>query len=273
MNKPVLFITGASSGIGLATVKHFVSKGWQVAATMRNIDKAPAELRQLQGVKLYQLDVTISESINAALNEALKDFGAIDAVVNNAGYGAIGPFEGASEAQIRQQIDTNLMGVIRVIQGAVPIFRQQNRGVIINISSIAGRVGMPLYSLYHATKFAVEGLTESLYYELRPFNIRVRLVEPGPVETEFNGRSRQDLPTPEDGSYNGFVQKVNRAYGLVFSYASTPETVARTIYRATIRKGPVIRYPSGLMAKTLMVLNKLTPGSIMRLFTRGVLGL
>jgi NAD(P)-dependent dehydrogenase (short-subunit alcohol dehydrogenase family) len=272
MTQQKAFITGASSGIGLETVKFLVAKGWQVAATMRNPDAA-TELKDLPGVKVYALDVTKTNKINAVVQTIWRDFAGIDVVINNAGYGAIGPFEGATEAQIQLQMDTNFMGTVRVMKAFIPLLKQQMSGVIINLSSVAGRVGMPLYSIYHASKFAVEGLTESLYFELRPFGIRVRLVEPGPIRTEFNGRSREDLVAPEGLGYTLFVKTMNEFYQKTFSQAEGADVVARTIYKAAIKKGSTIRYPSGKMAKSLMVLNKLTPGSWMRVISRKIMGI
>ncbi|GAO31563.1 SDR family oxidoreductase [Geofilum rubicundum] len=266
------FITGASSGIGLETVKYLVTKGWQVAATMRNPDAA-AELKDLPGVRVYALDVTQPDNVKSVVQTVWQDFGGIDVVINNAGYGAIGPFESATEAQIQLQMDTNFMGTVRVMKAFIPLLKQQKKGVLINLSSVAGRVGMPLYNIYHASKFAVEGLTESLYYELRPFGIRVRLVEPGPIKTEFNGRSREDLVAPEGLGYTRFVGQINRFYNKMFSEAEGADVVAKTIYKAAIRKGSKIRYPSGRIAKSLMVLNKLTPGSWMRVISRKIMGI
>ncbi len=266
------FITGASSGIGLETVKHLVAKGWQVAATMRNPD-AVTDLKDLPGVKVYALDVTQSDNVKSVVHTVWQDFAGIDVVINNAGYGAIGPFEGATEEQIQLQMDTNFMGTVRVMKAFIPLLKQQKNGVIINLSSVAGRVGMPLYNIYHASKFAVEGLTESLYYELRPFGIRVRLVEPGPIKTEFNGRSREDLMAPEGLGYTQFVSTINQFYQKIFSHAEGADVVAKTIYKAAVKKGSKIRYPAGKMAKSLIVLNKLTPGSWMRVISRKIMGI
>ncbi len=266
------FITGASSGIGLETVKYLAAKGWQVAATMRNPD-AMTELNNLPGVKTYALDVTKPDHVKSVVKSAWQDFGGIDVVINNAGYGAIGPFESATEEQIQLQMDTNFMGTVRVMKAFIPLLKQQKEGVIINLSSIAGRVGMPLYNIYHASKFAVEGLTESLYYELRPFGIRVRLVEPGPIKTDFNGRSKEDLIAPEGLGYTRFVDQINQFYNKTFSQAEGAEVVAKVIFKAATKKGSKIRYPAGKMAKSLMVLNKLTPGSWMRVISRKIMGI
>jgi NAD(P)-dependent dehydrogenase (short-subunit alcohol dehydrogenase family) len=249
-----------------------VNKGWQVAATMRNPD-AMTELNDLPGVKVYALDVTKPDQVNSVVQTVWQDFGGIDVVINNAGYGAIGPFESASEEQIQLQMETNFMGTVRVMKAFIPLFKQQKNGVLINLSSVAGRLGMPLYNIYHASKFAVEGLTESLYYELRPFGIRVRLVEPGPIKTDFNSRSRKDLTAPEGLGYTRLVDQVNRFYNKMFSEAQGADVVAKVIYKAATRKGSKIRYPAGRIAKSLMLLNKLTPGSWMRVINRKIMGI
>jgi NAD(P)-dependent dehydrogenase (short-subunit alcohol dehydrogenase family) len=267
-----VFITGASSGIGLTTVKYFTKRGWKVAASMRN-PLAAHELLDIDGVKTYALDVTDPNAVTKVVQQAWNDFNGISVVINNAGYGAIGPFEAASEDDIQRQMETNFMGTIRVMKAFIPLFKQQGDGVIINISSIAGRVGMPLYSVYHASKFAIEGVTESLYYELRQFGIKVRLVEPGPIKTEFNGRSRHDLIAPENKGYTEFVSKITGFYAKLFNMAEGPDTVAKTIYKAATRQGGKIRYPSGIMAKLLMITIKLVPGSWLRIITRGIMGI
>ncbi|WP_299461553.1 SDR family oxidoreductase [uncultured Microscilla sp.] len=183
-----VLITGSSSGIGKAAVQFFQSKGWQVAGTMRRPENE-TELNRLDNVKLYALDVTSNESVKTAIHQAIKDFGGIDVVVNNAGYGLAGPFETATEEQIAKQYDTNLFGVMRVTREVLPHFRARKAGRFVNITSIGGLIALPFNSLYHGTKWALEGFTESLRFELEPFNIKVRLVEPGGVKTDFAGRS------------------------------------------------------------------------------------
>lgn len=185
----VILITGASSGIGLETAKLFQSKNWKVAATMRRPENSP-ELDKIPDLKKFALDVTETESIKKAIADVIAEFGRIDVVVNNAGYGLIGPFEAATDEQIRRQFDTNVFGLMNVCREIIPYFREQKRGTIINITSVGGRVTFPLYSLYHASKWAVEGFSESLRYELEPQKIRVKLIEPGPIKTSFYDRSQ-----------------------------------------------------------------------------------
>src|SRR5476649_1549613 len=187
MKKTVL-ITGASSGFGRAAVKLFDANNWNVIATMRSPEKE-TELSTLSNVFISKLDVTDRSSIQNAVSEGIGKFGKIDVLVNNAGYGALGALEAATEKQVKQQFDVNLFGLIEVTKAVLPGMRQQKSGIIINVSSVGGRVTFPFSSLYHATKFAVEGLTESVQYELNPLGIRLKIVEPGGYKTEFAGRS------------------------------------------------------------------------------------
>ncbi|MFO8001030.1 MAG: SDR family oxidoreductase [Marinilabilia sp.] len=272
MKRKTILITGASSGIGRETVALFSKRGWTVAATMRNISRA-GELVNMPGVAVYQLDVTQPHNVMEAISKAWDDMDGIDVVINNAGYGALGILEGANDDQIVRQMDTNLLGTMRVIRNVLPLMRERGKGTIINISSIAGRMGLPLYSLYHASKYAVEGFTESLYYELRPFNIKVRLVEPGPVRTEFNGRSKDEILPPDDERYVAISQKVSHFYNTTFKYAAQPQVVARTIYKAATTRGGRLRFPSGFQAKLLLLFYSITPGTWFRRITRWMINI
>ena len=184
--KQTVFITGASSGFGRETVKLFHQKGWNVVATMRSPD---GTFSDLDGVLVTRLDVTDKSSIASAIAAAVQRFGGIDVLVNNAGYGTLGALEAASDAVIREQFEVNFFGLIEVTRAVLPGMRKRGAGVIVNVSSVGGRVTFPFCTLYHATKFAVEGLTESLQYELNPLGIRLKIVEPGGYKTNFAGRS------------------------------------------------------------------------------------
>ena len=185
MKKTVL-VTGASSGFGRETVRVFVEKGWNVIATMRSPEKEE-ELSKIEGVMVVRLDVTDKRSIREAVAAGVSRFGGIDVLVNNAGYGAFGALEVAPDEVIRQQFEVNLFGLIDVTKAVLPGMRERKSGVIINVSSVGGRLTFPFATLYHATKFAVEGLTESLQYELNPLGIRLKIVEPGGYRTNFAG--------------------------------------------------------------------------------------
>ena len=183
-----IVITGASSGIGKATAQLFLDKGWNVVATMRD-PAAEKDLKEEARLKLVVLDVQDPASPKAAVAEAIKAFGRIDAWLNNAGYGAFGPVEAGSPEQIRRQFDVNVFGLIACVQAVAPHFRANKAGVLINVSSVGGIMTIPAYSVYNASKFAVEGLSEGLWYELGTFGIKVKVIEPGAIKTEFGGRS------------------------------------------------------------------------------------
>ncbi|MEO7539507.1 MAG: SDR family oxidoreductase, partial [Pyrinomonadaceae bacterium] len=168
----VVLITGASSGIGLHTAKLFQAKNWKVAATMREPEKA-GELNKIVDIECCRLDVTDTASIKSAIEATLDRFGRIDAVVNNAGYGLLGAFEAASAEQIERQFETNVLGVMNVCREILPYFREQKRGHIVNVASIGGRMTFPASSLYNATKWAIEGFSEALQFEVEQFNIRI----------------------------------------------------------------------------------------------------
>src|SRR6186713_301692 len=187
MNKTI-FITGTSSGLGRSTAKLFQANGWNVIATMRNPEKE-SELTQLEHTLVTRLDVQDPQSIQSAVAAGLARFGRIDALINNAGYGAYGPLEATPPEKIRRQFDVNVLGLLATTQALLPHFRANRSGIIVNISSIGGRMTFPLGTLYHATKFAVEGLSEALHYELAAFGVRVKVIEPGGIKTDFSGRS------------------------------------------------------------------------------------
>jgi len=249
MKKTVL-ITGASSGFGRETVKLFHTKGWNVIATMRSPEKE-TELSELSGILLSRLDVTDNASIQSAIAQGFEEFGGIDVLVNNAGYGALGAMEAATEAQVRQQFDVNFFGLVAVTQAVLPAMRKQKSGIIINVSSVGGRVTFPFSSLYHASKFAVEGLTESLQYELNPFGILLKIVEPGGYKTEFAGRSMTligaDGPEDYKHSFNKFIALLDN-----WPMSENLGEVANAIYAAATDGTETLRYPVGHDATQLV---------------------
>jgi NAD(P)-dependent dehydrogenase (short-subunit alcohol dehydrogenase family) len=189
MNRTIL-ITGASSGIGEATAALFAKKGWNVVATARRPETL-AGLATLPNVLALRLDVTDEVSITEAVAAATARFGAIDVLVNNAGVGLAGPIEAVTPAQWEAQFATNLFGVAATVRAVLPRMRERRSGLIINVSSIVGRVGLPFLGVYNATKFALEGMTEAMYFELRPFGLRVKLVEPAGTKTQFAHQKTQ----------------------------------------------------------------------------------
>ncbi|MBC8045095.1 MAG: SDR family oxidoreductase [Rhizobacter sp.] len=259
MAKTVL-ITGASSGIGKAAAKYFQAKSWNVAAAMRSPEKE-TELTSLSGVKCFKLDVLDDASISTAIREAVSHFGGLDIVVNNAGYGAVGAFEAATKAQVERQFGTNVFGVMNVVREVLPFFREKKSGIIINITSMGGRLTFPLYSLYHATKWAVEGFTESLRYELTPLGIKVKLIEPGAIKTDFYERS-QDL-FKKDGltAYDDYQTLTMPNMQAAGANAPGPEIVAEMIYTAATDGSDRLRYAVGSNAPALIFLRRILPES------------
>ena len=247
-----VFITGTSTGIGAAAVRLFAQHGWQVAATMRN--PADAKFDDLPTVRVYALDVTDEAAIQHVVKQAHQDFGGLDVLVNNAGYGLVGPFESATGAQIQQQFATNVFGVFSVTRAALPLLRAQQSGVIINIPSVGGRTAFPMNSLYHATKFGLDGFSESLWYELVPFGIRVKVVAPGGVATDFASRSLQMTldPADEHNPYIPQVRSVLKAFSERGGAASTPEQIAEVIFTAATDGTTQLRYVAGADAQGLL---------------------
>jgi len=253
MKKTVL-ITGASSGFGKVAAKLFRTNGWNVIATMRSPEKE-TELSALSNVFISKLDVTDKLSIQNAVAAGTAKFGKIDVLVNNAGYGALGALEAATEEQVKQQFDVNFFGLIAVTKAVLPGMRQQKSGIIINVSSVGGRVTLPFSSLYHATKFAVEGLTESMQYELNPFGIHLKIVEPGGYKTEFAGRSMTLFSSDGLEDYKPAFDK------FIAMLANWPMSenigeVADVIYEAATDGTEKLRYPVGHDAAQLIETRK-----------------
>ncbi|MUV04639.1 SDR family NAD(P)-dependent oxidoreductase [Flavobacterium rakeshii] len=208
MERTVL-ITGASSGFGKAATLLFQSKGWNVVATMRTPEKEQ-ELNAMDNILLTRLDVLDRESIHTAIAAGIEAFGSIDAVVNNAGYGLMGVFESATAEQIQHQFEVNVFGMMRVVQEILPHFRERGKGTIVNVSSFGGIVGLPFGSLYNSSKFAVEGFSEALSHELLPFNIGVKIIEPGGVHTNF--RNGLEIITNPVTSYDPVMASFFKRY-------------------------------------------------------------
>ncbi|MRS62833.1 SDR family NAD(P)-dependent oxidoreductase [Larkinella terrae] len=245
MNKTIL-ITGASSGIGKAAALKFANEGWNVIATMRNPEKEE-ELTKFPMILIAKLNVQKPATIESAIQAGMDRFGKIDAVINNAGYGQNGIFEATNPEQIYQQFDVNVFGVMNVIRALLPHFRRQKSGLILNISSGAGRFTLPLISLYAASKFALEGFSESLSFELAPLNIKVKIIEPGGTETNFSNVTREQFahdPTLTD--YNTFLEASGKMFGeLVAHRLVSAGQVADVIYEAATDGSDTLRYIIG----------------------------
>ena len=243
-------ITGASSGLGKATAKYFAERNWKVAATMRTPEKE-TELTEIDHVSLYQLDVSDPASIANAAKQIISDFGRADALLNNAGYGSYGILEATPEGKIRRQFDVNVIGLLLVTQAFLPTMRENGTGVIVNVSSVGGKVAFPLGTLYHGSKWAVEGLSEALSFELATVGITVKIVEPGGVKTNF-GMTSFDLNiegSPE--AYAPFVEKFVAAVEAT-DVPSEASDIAEVIYGAVTDGTDQLRYIAAPDAEQLI---------------------
>ena len=253
-----VLITGASSGIGEAAARRFLAAGWNVAATMRRPERSPFGPAP-SNLLVPAMDVTDETSVAAAVDEAERRFGAIDVLVNNAGYALLGPLEGLTADRLRRQIETNLVGLVAVTQRVLPGMRARRSGTIINIASIGGRMAFPFTAAYHATKFAVEGLSESMRFELKPHGIRVRIVEPGPIRTNFLGGSADWVEHPAYARELAGFRRMSEALNATLP---PPERVAAVIVRAAGDRSDRLRYPAA--AGPFPLLHRLLPDSIWR---------
>ncbi|MBK9356402.1 MAG: SDR family oxidoreductase [Bacteroidales bacterium] len=258
--KQTILITGASSGIGKATALLFAKKGWNVAATMRDPLKEK-ELTGIPGIKLYPLDVTSPDSVNLAFERIITDYGKIDVLVNNAGFGADGVFEAMDDDFIRKQFETNVFGLMRMTREALKHMRPNKTGTIVQVASVGGRVAFPLFSIYHASKWAVEGFSESLQFEAEQFNIRIKIIEPGAIKTEFYGRSRAFVKPETTSEYDSFTAKVEKLNQSAGAKGADASVVADTIYKSVTDNSKKLRYPVAYPANILLPLKRFLPAS------------
>lgn len=256
-NRKVAVVTGTSSGIGHETSLALARSGFRTYATMRNLNKSEniksVATKENLPIHINQLDVTDDISIKNAVQAILSEVGRIDVLVNNAGYALNGAFEDLTTDEIKAQFETNLFGVIRTTQAILPIMRKQEFGIIVNMSSGAGRLGYPGGSAYVSTKFAVEGLSESMAYELEPFGIKVVLVEPGVIRTNFANamvvaKKSQDPNSP----YSQIMQKMATSFEHMMENGSSPDLVAKVVLKAVTSENPSLRYLAGKDIETWM---------------------
>jgi NAD(P)-dependent dehydrogenase (short-subunit alcohol dehydrogenase family) len=246
--KNVALVTGSSSGIGYETALMLARNGFDTYATMRNTNKSKeiAEITKKENLPLrvLKLDVTDDKSVDDAINNILNEKKSIEVVVNNAGYGLMGSIEDSSLDEIKAQFETNFFGAIRVMQKVLPIMRQQKAGTIVNVSSIAGRIGFPMGSSYVSSKFALEGLSESMSYELEQFGIRIILIEPGVINTNFafvTPKKALDTNSP----YLPIMNKMQENLVSTIANGTSPKEVANVILRAITEDSPERRYLVG----------------------------
>jgi NADP-dependent 3-hydroxy acid dehydrogenase YdfG len=260
-----MLITGASCGIGEATAKYFLAKGWNVAATMRSPDRAGSWATG-KSVICPRLDLSDPISIANAIDLTLERFGQIDVLVNNAGYALMGPIEGVTTEQLHQQFQTNVFGVVATMQAVLPLFRAQGHGTIINVASIGGRIGFPMTASYHGTKWAVEGISEAMRYELEPLGIRVKIIEPGGIKTKFINHGAVWAIHP---AYAQQINLVQKFMSKINDSLPEPEGVAKAIYRAATDRSSRLRYsPHG---KILLLLHGLLPDRWWHLIVKSIM--
>lgn len=243
-----IFMTGCSTGLGRAAALLFAQRGWKVIATMRR-PESEKELGGAPNITLLPLDVTSRDQILEASRRAIE-LGGVDVVFNNAGYGLAGPFEGATDEQITRVIDTNLLGVLRTTQAFLQHFRERGGGLVISTTSIGGLATFPMNSVYHATKWAIEGWSEGVSYELRQFGIGVKTVAPGGIKTDFMSRSMVLTAHP---AYDKLVERVIGAFSdpaRLAGYA-TAEQIAEVVWEAATDGKDQVRYVAGEDAKAI----------------------
>jgi short-subunit dehydrogenase len=257
----IAIVTGSSSGIGYATSLLLARNRFHTYATMRNIEKS-AEIQEIANkerlaLQVIQLNVNDDASISNSIKKIERENERIDVLINNAGYGLVGAFEDLSVEEIKLQFETNFFGVIRVIQQVLPIMRKQKSGTIVNVSSGAGRIGFPGMSAYVSSKFALEGLSESMSYELEPFGIKVIIIEPGVIRTNFKKNSvmsKKSLDNSSISPYSTIIQKIDSSISSIIEHATPAEEVAKAILHAITSNNPELRYLVGndiiMMAET-----------------------
>lgn len=252
MNK-VILITGCSTGIGQHIAKRFSQSGHTVIATARSLES----IESLDAAMKYPLDVTDQESVQHAVNAVVQRFGRLDILINNAGYAQVGAIEEVSAAQIQKMYDVNVFGVLRMIQAVAPQMRKQKDGLIINISSIAGKVVTPVNGIYSSSKFAVEAISDALRFELKPFKIKVVLIEPGAIKTHFDQTVHKYGDTilmNPSSPYLPLYQKHTLVSDNMRVNEPGPEVVFNVIQKAIRTSSPKARYLAGMNFPGRMVI-------------------
>jgi NAD(P)-dependent dehydrogenase (short-subunit alcohol dehydrogenase family) len=271
ISKAVL-ITGCSTGIGRATAEHLAARGWNVYATARKLESI-ADLAS-RGCKTLTLDVCDDASMRAAVETVERAEGSVGVLINNAGYGLEGTFEEVPMTDIRRQFETNVFGLVAMTKLVLPGMRRQRWGRVVNLSSMGGKLTFPGGAYYHATKHAVEALSDALRFEVRGFGIDVIVIEPGPIRTRFGDTAVGSIAMPKDSPYASFnvvLQKqIREAYegGPMARFAAPPEAVATVIEKAITAKSPRTRYKVTLAARILMGLRRVLPDRAFDAFLR-----
>jgi NAD(P)-dependent dehydrogenase (short-subunit alcohol dehydrogenase family) len=245
----VALVTGSSTGIGFETALALGRDGYHTYASMRDTKKSGPLLeiakKENLPISVIQLDVDKQESVKAAISQIVREKQRIDVLVNNAGYGIFGCLEDLSIDEIKEQFETNFFAVIRIIHEIAPIMRKQKSGIIVNVSSVAGRIGFPGSPAYISSKFALEGLSESLRYELSPFGVNIIIIEPGVIKTNFLSSMKMPKNPKSDSPYKDLTSKVVGGIKMMAEMGTPPAEVANVIVKALKEKNPLPRYPVG----------------------------
>src|SRR5918996_1138118 len=268
-DQQVAVVTGSSTGMGYETSLALARNGFITYATMRNLNKAEniksVATKESLPIRVIQLNVTDDASVKTALQAISSETGRIDLLVNNAGYALVGALEQTSMDEIKSQFETNFFGAIRVMQAIIPIMRKQRSGKIVNITSMGGRITTPLSSIYHGTKFALEGLSESIQYELEPFGIKIILIEPGTTSSNFminlkmaaaTKASGHDDDNNTDSQYKQIENNMLESFNQMMQNTTHPSEVAKTILQAVMADNPDFRYVVGKDAAMLLEARK-----------------
>ncbi len=256
----IAVVTGSSSGIGYETALALARDGFYTFATMRNTSKASeiqeAAKKEKLKIDVIELDVDKEESIKSAINKIISEKNRIDVLVNNAGYMVFGCVEDVPLNDFRQQFETNFFSIVRIIQEVAPIMRKQGSGTIVNISSVVGRMGLPGSSAYISTKFALEGLTECLRYELGQFGIKITLIEPGVIKTNFFSSMKKVEPK-SDPRYKELTEKILSGLKMMVEMGTHPSEVAKVVIKAINDKEILPRYVAGNDASMFLEAKKM----------------
>jgi NAD(P)-dependent dehydrogenase (short-subunit alcohol dehydrogenase family) len=265
-----VFITGTDSGIGLATVQLFLAKGWNVVACKQKSDSVGGS----NNPKLLELviDITDSQSINDARDKAIESFGQVDVLVNNAGYGLYGPLEAITNEQFRQQFEVNVFGLVSVTKAFITHLRERRNGTIVNIASMIGQLSIPQFSAYAASKWAVEGFSESLTYELAPFNIKIKIIEPGTIATNFFTSSFVTATAEGMKPYEPSAARTLKKLIEKGERGGSPERTAEVIYKAATSTSSRLRYRQEWTAHFLLTMRSLVSNRFFRFIMSKAMG-
>jgi short-subunit dehydrogenase len=273
MNKKqkTVFITGTDSGIGAASVEHFLVKGWNVVAG-KHVPNPILSTNPRSNLLEIIFDITDPAQIIQARDQAIEKFGSVDVIVNNAGYGLFGPIESSSNEQFKHQFEVNVFSLVAVTKAFIPHFRERRQGVIVNVASMVGGISIPQFSAYAASKWAVEGFSESLTYELTPFNIKVKIIEPGTIATNFFNKSLEVASGEKMLSYEPIVSRTLNKLKTKGEKGGSPTKTAAMIFKAATSTTSRLRYRQEWNAHFLLTMRSLIPSRLFRYIMQKAMG-